>query len=60
PQAKAIGSVAMSLMGEEGDLGVLVFSSRDSQHYQSGMGTLLLQHLSQMMPDLLSRWVERA
>ncbi|MFB6327989.1 hypothetical protein HA42_10585 [Pantoea deleyi] len=60
PQAKAIGSVAMSLMGEEGDLGVLVFSSRDSQHYQSGMGTLLLQHLSQMMPGLLARWVERA
>ncbi|MFV9670810.1 DUF484 domain-containing protein [Pantoea sp. ARC607] len=59
PQAKAIGSVAMSLMGEEGELGVLVFSSRDSQHYQSGMGTLLLQHLSQMMPGLLARWVER-
>ncbi|KAA5969807.1 MULTISPECIES: DUF484 domain-containing protein [unclassified Pantoea] len=60
PQAKAIGSVAMSLMGEAGDLGVLIFSSRDSQHYQSDMGTLLLQHLSQMMPGLLSRWVERA
>ncbi|WP_293774079.1 DUF484 domain-containing protein [uncultured Pantoea sp.] len=59
PQAKAIGSVAMSLMGEEGEIGVLVFSSRDSQHYQSGMGTLLLQHLSQMMPGLLARWVER-
>ena len=60
PQAKAIGSVAMSLMGEAGELGVLIFSSRDSQHYQSGMGTLLLQHLSQMMPDLLTRWIERA
>lgn len=60
PQAKAIGSVAISLLGERGDLGVLIFSSRDSQHYQSGMGTLLLQHLSQMMPGLLSRWVERA
>jgi len=60
PQAKAIGSVAMSLMGERGELGVLIFSSRDSQHYQAGMGTLLLQHLAQMMPELLSRWVERA
>lgn len=60
PQAKAIGSVAMSLMGEKGDLGVLIFSSRDTQHYQSGMGTVLLQHLSQMMPELLQRWVERA
>ncbi|QKJ89150.1 DUF484 family protein [Paramixta manurensis] len=60
PQAKAIGSVAMSLMGDHGDLGLLIFSSRDNQHYQSGMGTLLLQHLALMMPDLLSRWVERA
>ncbi len=60
PQAKAIGSVAMSLLGEEGDLGVLIFSSRDSQHYQSGMGTVLLQHLALMLPQLLSRWVERA
>lgn len=59
PQAKAIGSVAMSLMGEEGELGVLIFSSRDTQHYQSGMGTVLLQHLSQMLPELLQRWVER-
>ncbi|KGD85478.1 hypothetical protein C7434_3849 [Pantoea sp. PNA 14-12] len=60
PQAKAIGSVAMSLMGEQGELGIIMFSSRDSLHYQSGMGTLLLQHLSQMMPELLERWVERA
>ncbi|MTD29279.1 DUF484 domain-containing protein [Erwinia sorbitola] len=59
PQAKAIGSVALSLLGEEGDLGVLIFSSRDNQHYQQGMGTVLLQHLSQMLPQLLSRWVER-
>lgn len=59
PQAKAIGSVAMSLMGEEDELGVLIFSSRDTQHYQSGMGTVLLQHLSQMLPELLQRWVER-
>lgn len=60
PQAKAVGSVAMSLLGERGELGVLIFSSRDSQHYQSGMGTVLLQHLSHMLPELLQRWVERA
>lgn len=58
PQAKAVGSVAMSLLGERGDLGVLIFSSRDTQHYQSGMGTVLLQHLSQMLPELLQRWVQ--
>jgi hypothetical protein len=50
----------MSLLGERGELGVLIFSSRDSQHYQSGMGTVLLQHLSHMLPELLQRWVERA
>lgn len=60
PQARAIGSVALSLMGEQGDLGVLIFSSRDNQHYQPGMGTVLLQHLSLMLPELLLRWVERA
>lgn len=60
PQAKAIGSVAMSLIGERGELGVLIFTSRDSQHYQPDMGTLLLQHLAQMMPQLLARWIERA
>ncbi|SFN51133.1 hypothetical protein SAMN05216516_10941 [Izhakiella capsodis] len=59
PQAKAIGSVAMSLMGERGELGVLIFSSRDAQHYQTGMGTVLLQHLSAIMPDILLRWIER-
>lgn len=51
--------MAVSLLGEEGDLGVLIFSSRDSQHYQAGMGTVLLQHLSLMLPQLLSRWIER-
>lgn len=59
PQAKAIGSVAISLLGDQGDLGMIIFSSRDVQHYQPGMGTVLLQHLAKMMPDLLSRWIER-
>lgn len=59
PQAKSIGSVAMSLIGEEGDLGVLIFSSRDAHHYQSGQGTHLLQELALMLPVLLERWIER-
>ncbi|PPC61743.1 DUF484 family protein [Pantoea sp. ICBG 1758] len=59
PQAKAVGSVAMSLLGERGEAGVVIFSSRDNQHYQAGMGTLLLQHLAQMLPALLARWIER-
>lgn len=59
PQEKAVGSVAMSLLGEQGDLGVLVFSSRDPQHYSAGQGTQFLQELSILLPGLLERWVER-
>lgn len=60
PQARSVGSVAMSLFGEHGDLGVLIFSSRDMHHYQSGQGTLLLHYLALMLPELLNRWVARA
>ncbi|WP_024558955.1 DUF484 domain-containing protein [Franconibacter pulveris 1160] len=59
PQARAVGSVAMSLMGREDDLGVVIFSSRDPHHYQEGQGTQLLDELSLMLPDLLERWIER-
>ncbi|WP_413736677.1 DUF484 domain-containing protein [Sodalis sp. RH21] len=60
PQARQVGSVAMSLMGEKGDLGVLTFTSRDGQHYQPGMGTVLLQQLAVLLPGLLTRWVGRS
>jgi len=59
PDAKAIGSVAMSLMGPDGALGVVLFSSRDVHHYQQGQGTQLLEEIAQMLPDLLERWIER-
>jgi uncharacterized protein YigA (DUF484 family) len=59
PQSMAVGSVAMSLMGRDGDLGVVIFTSRDPQHYQSGQGTQLLQALAQMLPAVLERWIER-
>lgn len=59
PQARSVGSAAMSLFGERGDLGVLIFSSRDMHHYQTGQGTLLLHYLALMLPELLNRWVAR-
>lgn len=59
PEAKAIGSVAMSMLGSEADLGVILFSSRDVHHYQEGLGTHLLQEIALMMPELLERWIER-
>ena len=49
----------MSLMGRDGDLGVMLFTSRDPQHYQQGQGTQLLQEIAQMLPELLERWIER-
>lgn len=58
PQAKQVGSVALSLLGENGDLGVIIFSSRDTQHYQQGMGTVMLNQLSLLLPSLLARWIE--
>ncbi|CAM8681276.1 DUF484 domain-containing protein [Leclercia sp. M-A074-M] len=59
PEAKAIGSVAMSLMGRDGELGVMLFTSLDPHHYQQGQGTQLLQEIAQMLPELLERWIER-
>lgn len=59
PNAVQVGSVALSLLGRYGDLGMVIFSSRNSQHYQSGMGTLLLEHLSILLPGLLNRWIEQ-
>jgi len=59
PQAKQVGSVALSLLGNNGDLGMIIFSSRDNQHYQPGMGTDMLDQLARLLPGLLSRWVER-
>ena len=60
PEAKAIGSVAMSLLGGDNAPGVMLFSSRDAQHYHPGQGTQLLQEIAQMLPGLLERWIERA
>mgnify|MGYP000981128168 len=49
----------MSMLGQDGSLGVMLFSSRDVNHYQQGQGTQLLQEISLMLPELLERWIER-
>ncbi|HFZ8996574.1 TPA: DUF484 domain-containing protein [Citrobacter freundii] len=59
PEAKAVGSVAMSMLGRDGSLGVMLFSSRDAHHYEQGQGTQLLQEIALMLPELLERWIER-
>lgn len=59
PQAKTVGSLALSLLGDEADLGLVIFTSRDPAHYQPGQGTQLLQEIALLLPDLLQRWLER-
>lgn len=54
-----VGSAALSLLGEFGDLGVLVFTSRYSDHYQTGQGTLLLDKIRQFITLLIPRWISR-
>jgi len=60
PEAKAIGSVALSLLTDNGQsLGVLIFSSRNAEHYHPGMGTELLDCIAQFLPHILTRWINR-
>ena len=61
PEAKAIGSVALSLLIDEGqEVGVLMFSSRNKDHYHPGMGTELLDCIAGFLPRLLTRWMSRS
>lgn len=59
PNRGYVGSVALSLFGQFGDLGVLVFTSSDSMHYQAGQGTLLLEKVSEILPILIEKWIMR-
>lgn len=59
-QVRQVGSVAMSLIWDDGSLGVLIFTSCDSQHFQDGMGTVLLQKLATLLAGLLEHWLSRA
>lgn len=58
PETVAVGSIAMSLMTYQShDVGILLFTSRNPYHYQAGMGTALLDLLSELLPPLLTRWI---
>ncbi len=60
PATRQTGSVALSLLGEDEALGVMIFSSQDHQHYQPGMGTAMLDYLASLLPVLMKRWIELA
>lgn len=59
PKFDRVGSVALSLLGKKGDLGVIIFSSSDGLHYQQGMGTMILHQVATFLPGLLARWIKR-
>jgi uncharacterized protein len=59
PEHGYVGSVALTLLGQFGDLGLLMFTSTNPEHYQAGQGTLLLEKMSEILPILISRWIMR-
>lgn len=59
PEKVYVGSVALSMLGQFADLGVVVFVSRNPYHYQAGQGTLLLEKISDILPLLINRWIMR-
>lgn len=59
PQHGYVGSIALSLFGQFGDLGLLMFTSSDPHHYQNGQGTLLLEKVSEILPILIEKWIMR-
>ncbi|MCX8711522.1 DUF484 family protein [Gilliamella sp. B2969] len=59
PEHGYVGSVALSLLGQFGDLGLLMFTSADPHHYQAEQGTLLLERISLILPILIEKWVMR-
>ena len=59
PEAKAIGSVAISLLGAIMPRGDALQQPRCAA-LSAWQGTQLLQEIAQMLPGLLERWIERA
>lgn len=52
PKAGSVGSAAVMPLGE---VGVIAVGSSDANRYNSGMGTLFLQHIADVMVRLLPR-----
>lgn len=59
-QRQTIGSVAISLLGEQGELGLLIFASERPEHYHSGMAVTFLQQISQVVSSVLARCFAKA
>jgi uncharacterized protein YigA (DUF484 family) len=55
PEAGATGSAALAPLGGQGAAGLLAVGSSDAGHYHSGMDTLFLQYLGDVVLRLLPR-----
>ncbi len=56
-QGAMVNSCALIRLGTRGEMGLLAFGSADSSHYRSGMDTLLLRQLADMLAVLLPKLV---
>ncbi|MBM7456238.1 hypothetical protein HNR62_002120 [Oceanisphaera litoralis] len=56
-QDAMVNSCALIRLGSRGEMGLLAFGSTDSGHYRSGMDTLLIRQLADILALLLPRLV---
>lgn len=52
---EAVQSVALMLLGEKGELGMLAIASREADHFTPEMDTLLIAQLQQLLTLLVSK-----
>lgn len=55
---KNIGSVAMMLLGEQGEMGLLAIGSHQPHHFHPGMDTLLITQLQQFLTLIIPQLAE--
>jgi uncharacterized protein YigA (DUF484 family) len=55
PEAGDVGSAALMPLSNVGDLGLIAVGSSDAQRYHTGMGTLFLAHIADVLVRLIPR-----
>ncbi|MGB5854057.1 MAG: DUF484 family protein [Oceanisphaera sp.] len=56
-QDSLVNSCALIRLGEQGELGLLAFGNADGSHYGSGMDTLLINQLADVLAQILPKLV---
>ncbi len=55
PAAGDVGSAALMPLSHDGELGLIAVGSSDAQRYHTGMGTLFLAHIADVLVRLIPR-----